>query len=124
MSYYLRIVLVSVGLALLTAALVATAPRPTDVTVVDQAPNGQGVPRDAEVRVVFSRPVDRASAEVSFRVVPVVTGSFRWDGEALVFRPAQPLAAQTWYDITIRPGLRDSTGRPNRAETRWTFRTR
>lgn len=124
MPYYLRIALVSAALAALTIALLATAPRPQEVQVVDQAPSGSGVPLDAEVRVTFSRAVERASAEASFRIVPVVAGGFRWEGETLIFRPREPLAAATNYNVTIRPGLRDARGRPNRAETRWTFRTR
>jgi len=123
MPYHVRVALFSVALALLTAVVIATLPRPGEVQVVDQAPVGSAIPRTAEVRVTFSRPVDRASAEASFRIVPIVAGSFRWQGETLIFRPQAPLAPATNYNVTLRGGLRDSRGRPNRSETRWTFRT-
>jgi hypothetical protein len=124
LTYHRRIALVSVALVIVTAVLVATAPRPGEVTVTEAAPVGSEVALNAVVRIAFSRPVDRASAEASFRIVPIVAGSFSWRDETLVFVPREPLAPATNYNVTIRGGLRDERGRPNRSETRWTFRTR
>jgi len=55
------------------------------------------------IQVGFNQPVDRASAEASFSLVPQggsnpVAGSFEWlDDRTFVFHPAQPLALSTTF---------------------------
>jgi hypothetical protein len=123
MPYSLRLAVVVALLTLTIAVLAALTPRGQEITLVEQSPVGSGVARDSAIRLTFSRPVDRASAEASFRLLPLAAGRFSWEGETLVFTPAQPLAAETTYNVTIRRGLRDRAGRSNRSETRWSFRT-
>lgn len=124
-TYSLRIAIISVALALATAAAIAFAPRVDDVTVVDNQPAGSGAPLDQPLSVTFSRPVDRRSAERAFVLYPPARGRFAWrDDRTIQFVLNEPLKPQTMYNITIRPGLRDQRGRPNRTETRWSFRTR
>jgi hypothetical protein len=123
--YALRIIIISVALALATAAAVAFAPRVNDVTVVDNQPIGSGAPLDQPLSVTFSRPIDRRSAERAFVLYPPARERFAWrDDRTIEFVLNEPLKPQTMYNITIRPGLRDQRGRPNRTETRWSFRTR
>jgi hypothetical protein len=74
MPYFMRLGAAVALLALAIAALVALAPRGQDVAVLDQAPVGSGVARDSAIRVTFARPVDRASAEASFRLLPLAAG--------------------------------------------------
>jgi len=123
MSYALRVMLIAVGLAALTAAAIAFAPRVTDVTVVAQTPNGANVALDSPVTVTFSRPVDTRSAEHAFLLYPPVKGRFLWRDQTLVFQPAESLRPRTSYSVTIRPGLRDARGYINRAMTSWPFST-
>lgn len=124
MPYYLRIGLVCLGLALLTAGLVLFGPRSAPVTLAAQSPLGQEVSVGSPIRVTFSRPVDRRQAEASFRVEPPLTGRFFWDQQSLSFQPAQLLSPETEYRIVFAPGLRDEQGRANSAELSWSFRTR
>lgn len=124
MSYYARIALVSLALALATAGLLILGPREAPVTLVAQAPNGEEVPVGATISVTFSRPVDRLSAEQSFRVDPPVAGSFFWSERTLTFRPARALAPETTYRAAFGAGLRDEEGRPTSRDLAWEFRTR
>src|SRR6266511_1804296 len=125
MNYALRITLFSVVLAALTLAAVVFAPRVSDVTVVSQTPGRDQVALDSPISVTFSRPVDQRSAERALVVYPLVKGRFTWqDDRTIVFTPSAPLHPQTFYHITVRPGLRDARGRVNRTETVLSFRTR
>jgi hypothetical protein len=124
-AYGLRIALISLSLAVATILVVVLAPRSVDVTVVANEPNGGGVSPDTPVRVTFSRPIDQQSAERAFVLYPPARGHFTWrDKQTLQFIPSDSLRSQTLYSVTIRPGLRDSRGRANLAETHWSFRTR
>lgn len=125
LSYALRVALVSLALAIATWAALAFAPRVDDVVIRAQEPNGSDVALDSHVRITFSRPVDRRSAERSFVLYPPVRGRFSWEGDqTLIFTPSEDLDPQRTYRVTIRPGLLDARGRPNQAETSWPFRTR
>jgi hypothetical protein len=123
-SYTLRVAAVSLALLLATVAAVAFAPRASDVAVAAQEPNGSQVARNTPITITFSRPVDQRSAERSFVLYPPVRGRFQWrDDRTMVFVLAEPLKPRTTYRVTIRSGLQDARGRPNRGETSWPFRT-
>lgn len=124
MSYYARIAAFSAATLALTALLLILGPRGAPVTLAAQAPSGQEVAAGAPIRVTFSRPVDRASAEASFRLDPATPGRFFWEERTLTFQPSQPLAPETEYRVSFGQGLRDEEGRPNGGELAWTFRTR
>jgi hypothetical protein len=124
MPYYVRILVASLVLAVAVGGLAAFANRPNDVLVIDQSPIGSEIAPDSVIRVTFSRPVDRRSAETHLVLVPTAAGRFSWEGETLIFTPSQPFAAATIYRVTIRAGLRDRQGRVNRGATQWSFRTR
>lgn len=124
MSYYARIALVSLALALATAGLLAFGPRGATLTLAAQAPNGDAVPVGAAISVTFSRPVDRLSAEQSFRVDPPVPGSFFWSDRTLTFRPSRTLAPESAYRVAFGAGLRDEEGRATSRDLAWEFRTR
>jgi len=124
LSYYLRIALFSAALALATAGLLLFGPRAAGVTLAAYAPSGQEVATGAQIRLAFSRPVDRRSAEASFRIDPPAPGRFVWDDRTLTFLPSQPLAPDVDYTVSVARGLRDERGRANITDLRWSFRTR
>jgi Tol biopolymer transport system component len=123
-TYYLRIGLTSLALALALGLALWIGPRAAPLTLVAQTPNGEAVAVGAPIRVSFARPVDRRSAESNFRIEPYVPGRFFWQDTTLTYEPTQPLAAETAYRVSILPGLRDEQGRQNAAELAWEFRTR
>lgn len=124
MSYSARIALISLALALATAGVLVFGPRSAPLTLVAQAPNGEEVPVGATIGVTFSRPVDRLSAEQSFRLDPPAPGSFFWSEQTLTFRPSRPLTPETAYRVTFGAGLRDEAGRTIARDLTWAFRTR
>lgn len=124
MSYSQRIIALSIALALATAALLVLGPQSRGVTLLAQAPNGEEASAGAPISVTFSRPVDRASAEASFRLEPPAEGRFFWEDRNLTFQPARPLAPDTRYRVTFGAGLRDDAGRPTERDLGWEFRTR
>ena len=82
------------------------------------------------IQVGFNQPVDRASAEASFSLVPQggpnpVAGSFEWlDDRTFVFHPAQPLALSTTFEAAVRAGVRAHDADAVTADdVRWTFTT-
>lgn len=124
MRYYQRIALLSIALALATAALLVFGPQQRGITLVAQAPTGEEVSVGAPISVAFSRPMDRASVEASFRLEPPAEGRFFWEEQRLTFRPTQPLSPDVRYKVTFGAGLRDESGRPSERDLSWEFRTR
>ncbi|GAB4438252.1 MAG: hypothetical protein OHK0015_31730 [Chloroflexi bacterium OHK40] len=124
MSYYARIGLLSLALALATAGLLVLGPRSAPVMLVARAPNGDEVAVGSAIRVTFSRPVDRRSAEASFRLDPPAPGRFFWEDRTLTFQPTRPLAPETTYTVRFGAALRDDEGRASAASIGWSFRTR
>jgi Tol biopolymer transport system component len=123
-SYYLRIGLCCLLTLILTAALVAFGPRSASITLAAYGPQGEAVGAGASLRLTFSRPVDRQSAEASFRIEPPAEGYFFWDEQTLTFQPKQPLLPETQYTVTVGPELQDDNGRANARALSWGFRTR
>lgn len=68
----------------------------------------RGVALKANVVVYFDQPVDHASAESRFALVPNVTGSFSWNGNNLTFIPNE-LKSSTNYKITLSSGVKSLT---------------
>jgi hypothetical protein len=67
------------------------------------------------IEIQFTAPVDRASAEAAFEMVPPVEGSFTWNENTLVFQPALPLQGDGWnrsaYTVRLSPVLKTQHGR-------------
>jgi hypothetical protein len=121
--YTLRLIACSLILAIATIAVIALAPEVPEIAVVSQPMRGN-TSRIDPLRIAFSRAVDKRSAERAFVLYPPAPGRFVWiDERTLEFQLAQPLAAETIYNITIRPGIRDTRGRENRFPSSGSFRT-
>jgi Tol biopolymer transport system component len=77
------------------------------------------------IRVTFTEPVDRASAETRFRIEPASEGAFSWPGDdTLVFSPAEPLTPSRTYVVTVGPGVVSQRGRRMRRAESWSFTPR
>jgi hypothetical protein len=83
--------------------------------VLSHSPKASDVAADSlrDVRVVFSRPMNRTLAERSFSMendTGAVTGSFRWSGETLVFRPHSPFEEYRRYTVSVDTAAEDHKG--------------
>jgi Tol biopolymer transport system component len=123
-GFYQRIIVASLLLALLTGLLAWQGFQQGDVRLVARSPEGDSVAASSTLRITFSRPVDRRSAEESFRLEPAVPGRFFWEDTTLVFRPDQQLKPATPYTVTLSTALSDAEGRANQSALSWNFRTR
>jgi len=75
------------------------APQLISVTPED---NASAVNTDAEVRVVFSEPVNKTLAEGSFSFIPAVAGSWTWENDASVrFWPSSSWKPGSYHKFTI-----------------------
>ena len=75
------------------------------------------------IQVVFSEPVDRASAEAAFSLQPNADGAFNWNATTLVFTPEERLPLETEFVVTIQPGVEDAAGNAMEQESSLAFVT-
>jgi TolB protein len=112
-------------LALLTGVVIVRGDR-VGVRIVTLSPE-RGVTHvssRAAIRVAFDQEMEQTSVEERFNLSPPVEGAFQWEGKTLAFRPAQPLAHDMDYTVTLRQGARSQQGREIRRDVTWRFRTR
>jgi hypothetical protein len=63
------------------------------------------------IELVFDRPMDKASVQTALSLAPGVAGNVEWpDARTVRFRPAQPLARATLYDVVLGQGARATDG--------------
>ena len=78
----------------------------------------------SSLEVIFSEPVDRASAQAAFAIDPAIPGSFSWSGTTMVFTPRGTLPLETDFKVELRAGTADRAGnRMTQASTPFAFRT-
>ena len=90
------------------------------IVSVYPAPNAVDVPRDTNITVEFSEPMDHASAEAGFSISPFVSGNFTWDGNNMTYHPNEYLAANTTYSVFIDSDAKDVAGNAL-TPYNWTF---
>jgi hypothetical protein len=76
------------------------------------------------IDVDFSKAVDRTSAQLHYKIVPDVPGTFTWDGSrTMIFTPAQKLPVATKFTVTLSAGYRDVDGNVAQGPTKFAFTT-
>jgi Tol biopolymer transport system component len=112
-------------LALLTSVVIIRGDR-VGVRVVALSPErgATSVSSRAAIRVTFDQEMEQTSVEERFAISPPVEGTFQWEGQTLVFRPAQPLAHNMDYTVTLLQGAESLRGRDIPREVIWHFHTR
>lgn len=112
-----NVAVLAIGLAVLLFVLFyastvdARAPSVTSVAVTHRLGASEEIAlTTTSVEVVFSEPVDHASAEAAFDIQPPVSGTFRWRGNAMGFTPDRGLPLDTPFEVAVEPGVRDAAG--------------
>ncbi len=79
--------------------------------VIYAAPGNLRTEALAPIEVTFNQPMDRASVEGAFRLVPPLAGTFEWsaDGRTFTFRHTEPFQ-RTSYTATILAAASDLKG--------------
>ena len=96
---------------------------PPMVGVPTPAPGETGVVLDNTVRVPFMRPMDKASVEAGIDIAPAQDGVVTWEEDTFVFAPQGGLTAETDYEVTLSPDVRDASGAPLAESMQWAFST-
>ncbi len=76
------------------------------------SPGGSNVALNTPIKLTFDQPVNHASAEQRFSISPQTPGSFRWEGNTLVFVPSG-WSYQTGYTASLAPGIEPVFGLPS-----------
>ncbi len=78
-----------------------------DVQIRSVAPvSGQtGVSPNADIRITFDQPVEKQHAQDAFSISPVTDGTYTWNGNTMIFTPAQQLPFATLYTLRIDAGV-------------------
>ncbi len=99
------------------------------------APDSVSVPLDADIVLVFDRPVipltqvqGEASLpklkELPVSISPEVRGRWRWLGTTTaIFHPEQGLMPATRYTVSVPPGIRTVSGDVTEKDLSWNFET-
>ncbi|MCL4368486.1 MAG: Ig-like domain-containing protein, partial [Actinobacteria bacterium] len=103
-----------------------TTKAPSVSTVSPEANTRFASPKQ-EIRVTFDQPVDHSSAEQRFSLKGpgsgLVPGAISWDGETLVFTPAEPLKLASSYTANMAAGVKATRGGGATGEFSWSFTT-
>ncbi len=105
-----------------------TAPPPAGISAptissVSPTAGATGVTRATNVSATFSEPMDQASAQDAFSILPSVAGAFSWSGNTMTFNPSADLAATTTYTATVSTAAKDAAGNALAPVVTWSFTT-
>jgi hypothetical protein len=78
---------------------------------------------DAEVRVTFTEPMDRASVEAALSVSPPLPVTTRWAGTTLIVAPSDAWTSGATYDVAIDDAALSADGEPLGCGFSFFFRT-
>ncbi len=92
------------------------------------ADGATGVSRASFVIPFFNKAMDKPSAEAAFTLKrtiggATVPGTFGWYGNALIFVPSSPLAANTQYTASVSGSAKDLAANTLANPTSWRFTT-
>ncbi len=76
------------------------------------------------VKVTFDQEVDHSSAEQHFSIYPNMSGSFKWDGNTMIFTPSSSFSYETNYTVTVTKGVKSIYGIDSQEDFKTTFKTR
>jgi hypothetical protein len=98
------------------------------VQSVYPAANATGVARGSMTIAIFNKQMNKPSAEAAFSLKLTsnganVAGGFGWYGNALIFTPSSPLAANTRYTAAIAGTAKDLAGNTTANPTTWRYTT-
>lgn len=66
---------------------------------------------DQQMKITFSRPMDKQSVEAAFLTDPTIAGNISWSQNTLFFTPQKPLNYDTTYDISVGDTAQDTYGK-------------
>ncbi|HUH17419.1 MAG TPA: Ig-like domain-containing protein [Methylomirabilota bacterium] len=95
--------------AVLELDSLARTPAPTDDGSLPPSQTATAVSATSAISITFSEAMNTADVEDHFAITPHVDGELSWDGDVLVFEPAERLEQGSRYTISVI-GSHDRTG--------------
>jgi TolB protein len=86
--------------------------RPPSAAILD---GGQIGPRQA-FSLTFAEPMDAASVEANFSLIPAIEGQLGWQGQQMWFQPRLAWSAGSEYTAVLAAGARGQSGRQIRQD--------
>jgi uncharacterized protein YvpB len=96
---------------------------PVKLSSSSPASGSQGISINSSVRILLNQAVDHDSAESNFSVSPEVSGSFTWDGNTMIFQPAEPFTFNITYTVILAAGIDSISGHDSEEEIIFNFAT-
>ncbi|MBN2555288.1 MAG: Ig-like domain-containing protein [Anaerolineales bacterium] len=93
--------------------LIAYSPSSGEINAASSSP----------ITLTFNEPMNPRSVEVRFHVEPPTEGRFSWEGNTLVFQPAEPWPYQSEVTVRLEGGARSERFLPIFGGMHWTFST-
>lgn len=94
------------------------------VVGVSPAENAAAVSTRTSIQVTFDQTIRLPDSDLPLTITPPVSGTVRWVETTMTFSPAEALAPETTYTITLDEELESIRGRPLRGLLTWQFQTR
>jgi Bacterial Ig-like domain/WD40-like Beta Propeller Repeat len=103
--------LVLAGVLYVASTVDARAPEVVSITVTQPVGGDAALALiTTSIEIAFSEPVEADSAIAALRVDPAVEGAASWSGSTMIYTPAEPLALESSYTVTLGPGVLDLAG--------------
>jgi hypothetical protein len=87
-----------------------TLDRAAEIVATFPANGATGVPLDANLTIIFARPMDRASVEAAIQTTPPVQLAFAWQKETLTAVPLTDWQPATQYTLVVASTAREAEG--------------
>ncbi len=91
--------------------------------ILAKSPMGKYIPITSKINITFNKPMDKSTIYDAFKITPITSGSFTWNGTNLIFIPFKPLLYDTEYTVKLTTAAKDSEGYSIDQNVSWTFRT-
>jgi hypothetical protein len=95
----------------------------TKPTITIYSPVGSNVQIESTITITFSEAMNKSFSENAFSILPIITGSFSWTANTLIFTPTNPLDYSTQYSVILGTGAKDLTNNEIISSVNWQFTT-
>ncbi|MFH1562943.1 MAG: PQQ-binding-like beta-propeller repeat protein [Nitrospirota bacterium] len=92
-------------------------------TVTGNTPIGEKVSTELPITITFSEEMHKESIKEAVSITPMVTGTFTWEGNKLIWTPISDLSGSTKYTVKISTKAKDLESNHLQKSFIWQFTT-
>ena len=118
-----RLVLLLLGILLISASAYVYLVESPRLLEVSPSPGAEAVLAKTPIQLVFSKGMQPESVTQRLAIQPEMPGEYAWEGDTLIFTPAEPWPRGETITVEIAPGARSATliPLPLRSGRQWSF---